>query len=42
VVAAVLLYRVLTCVPPMAIAGVCLLVWRRLGVLRIEPDAESG
>jgi uncharacterized protein (TIRG00374 family) len=36
VVAAVLLYRVLTYVPPIAIGGVCLLVWRRLGVLRIE------
>jgi putative heme transporter len=31
VVAAVLLYRVLTYVPPIAIGGVCLLVWRRLG-----------
>jgi hypothetical protein len=41
VVAAVELYRVLTCVPPMTI-GVCLLVWRRLGVLRIEPGTESG
>jgi uncharacterized membrane protein YbhN (UPF0104 family) len=30
----VLLYRVLTYVPPIAIGGVCLLVWRRLGVLR--------
>ncbi len=26
-----LLYRVLTYVPPIAIGGVCLLVWRRLG-----------
>jgi uncharacterized protein (TIRG00374 family) len=34
VVAAVLLYRVLTYVPPIAIGGVCLLVWRRLGVLK--------
>lgn len=33
VVAAVLLYRVLTYIPPIAIGGVCLLVWRRLGVL---------
>jgi uncharacterized protein (TIRG00374 family) len=31
VVAAVLLYRVLTYVPPIAVGGVCLLVWRRLG-----------
>jgi uncharacterized protein (TIRG00374 family) len=38
VVAAVLLYRVLTYVPPVAIGGICLLVWRRLGVLH----AESG
>jgi uncharacterized protein (TIRG00374 family) len=30
VVAAVLLYRVLTYVPPVAIGGVCLLVWRRI------------
>jgi uncharacterized protein (TIRG00374 family) len=30
VVAAVLLYRVLTYVPPIAAGGVCLLVWRRL------------
>ena len=32
VVAAVLLYRVLTYVPPIAIGGGCLIVWRRLGV----------
>jgi uncharacterized protein (TIRG00374 family) len=31
VVAAVLLYRVLTYVPPIAVGGICLLVWRRLG-----------
>jgi uncharacterized protein (TIRG00374 family) len=31
VVAAVLLYRVLTYVPPIALGGLCLLVWRRLG-----------
>jgi uncharacterized protein (TIRG00374 family) len=30
-VAAVLLYRVLTYVPPIALGGVCLIVWRRLG-----------
>jgi uncharacterized protein (TIRG00374 family) len=35
VVAAVLLYRALTYVPPIAIGGICLLVWRRLGVLQI-------
>jgi uncharacterized protein (TIRG00374 family) len=36
VVAAVLLYRVLTYVPPIAIGGICLLVWRRLGALHTE------
>jgi len=37
----VLLYRVLTYVPPIAVGGVCLLVWRRLG--GAVPDApESG
>lgn len=41
VVAAVLLYRVLTYVPPIAIGGVCLLVWRRLGVLRVLPTARE-
>ena len=38
VVAAVLLYRVLTYVPPVATGGVCLLIWRRLGIVH----AESG
>jgi uncharacterized protein (TIRG00374 family) len=33
VVAAVLLYRVLTYVPPIATGGICLLVWRRLGTV---------
>jgi uncharacterized protein (TIRG00374 family) len=33
VVAAVLLYRALTYVPPIAVGGVCLLVWRRIGGL---------
>jgi len=42
VVAAVLLYRMLTYVPPFAIGGISLLVWRRLGVLRIEPGTKSG
>ena len=41
VVAAVLLYRVLTYVPPIAIGGICLLVWRRLGVLDIAPSARE-
>jgi putative heme transporter len=41
VVAAVLLYRVLTYVPPIAIGGVCLLVWRRLGVLAVAPSARE-
>jgi uncharacterized protein (TIRG00374 family) len=36
VVAAVLLYRVLTYVPPIATGGICLLVWRRLGAVREE------
>jgi uncharacterized protein (TIRG00374 family) len=31
VVAAVLLYRALTYVPPVAFGGVCLLIWRRIG-----------
>jgi uncharacterized protein (TIRG00374 family) len=30
-VAAVLLYRVLTYIPPIAVGGVCLLIWRRIG-----------
>ena len=38
VVAAVLLCRVLTYVPPIAIGGVCLLFWRRLGVQHVEPE----
>jgi uncharacterized protein (TIRG00374 family) len=45
IVAAVLLYRALTYIPPIAIGGVCLLVWRRLGgavVARDVADAESG
>jgi putative heme transporter len=39
VVAAVLLYRVLTYVPPIAMGGVCLLVWRRLAGVRGESEA---
>jgi uncharacterized protein (TIRG00374 family) len=31
VVAGVLLYRVLTYVPPIAFGGICLLIWRRIG-----------
>jgi putative heme transporter len=44
VVAAVLLYRVLTYVPPIALGGICLLVWRRLGrALPVLPrGSESG
>ena len=43
VVAAVLLYRVLTYVPPIAIGGVCLLVWRRLGgAVPAPPSAPSS
>jgi uncharacterized protein (TIRG00374 family) len=41
VVAAVLLYRALTYVPPIAIGGVCLLVWRRHGVLEIAPSTRQ-
>jgi len=41
VVAGVLLYRVLTYVPPIAIGGICLLVWRRLGAVRAA-EPESG
>jgi uncharacterized protein (TIRG00374 family) len=41
VVAAVLLYRVLTYVPPIAIGGVCLLVWRRLGVLKTSEPGTA-
>ena len=42
VVAAVLLYRVLTYVPPIALGGVCLLVWRRLGARDPGAGAELG
>jgi uncharacterized protein (TIRG00374 family) len=42
VVAAVLLYRVLTYVPPIAIGGVCLLVWRRLGDAVPAPPSNSS
>jgi uncharacterized protein (TIRG00374 family) len=31
VVASVLIYRVLTYVPPIAFGGICLLIWRRIG-----------
>ena len=41
VVAAVLLYRVLTYVPPIAIGGVCLLVWRRLAGVEAAPPGGS-
>jgi uncharacterized protein (TIRG00374 family) len=41
VVAAVLLYRALTYVPPIAVGGVCLLIWRRIGRgTGIEPRVE--
>jgi putative heme transporter len=42
VVAAVLLYRVLTYVPPIAAGGVCLLIWRRLGRAVEVRGAGSG
>jgi uncharacterized protein (TIRG00374 family) len=38
VVAAVLLYRALTYVPPIAVGGVCLLVWRRIGGSQAAPS----
>ena len=37
VVAAVLLYRVLTFVPPIAVGSVCLLFWRRIGGAETAP-----
>ncbi len=40
VVAAVLLYRVLTFVPPIAVGGVCLLIWQRMG--GAPPPAEAA
>ncbi len=44
VVASVLLYRVLTYVPPIALGGVCLLVWRRLdrAIPALPRGSESG
>jgi uncharacterized protein (TIRG00374 family) len=36
-VAAVLLYRVLTFVPPVAFGGLCLLIWQRLGRSVVPP-----
>jgi putative heme transporter len=43
VVAAVLLYRALTYVPPIAFGGVCLLIWRRVGGRpAAEPDEASS
>jgi len=41
VVAAVLLYRVLTFVPPIATGGVCLLVWRRLDGAEPAPPSSG-
>jgi uncharacterized protein (TIRG00374 family) len=41
VVAAVLLYRVLTYVPPIAFGGLCLLVWRRVGERDVELPADA-
>ncbi|HEY1480931.1 MAG TPA: lysylphosphatidylglycerol synthase transmembrane domain-containing protein [Gaiellales bacterium] len=41
VVAGVLLYRVLTYVPPIAFGGICLLVWRRIGgAAELAPSAD--
>jgi uncharacterized protein (TIRG00374 family) len=42
VVAAVLLYRVLTYVPPIATGGICLLVWRRLAIVHADDPYASG
>jgi uncharacterized protein (TIRG00374 family) len=42
VVAAVLLYRVLTYVPPIAFGGICLLIWRRVGREREEIVRSTG
>jgi uncharacterized protein (TIRG00374 family) len=39
VVAGVLLYRVLTYVPPIAFGGICLLIWRRIGTRGSARDA---
>ena len=41
VVTAVLLYRVLTYIPPITIGGVCLLVWRRLDALTVQSSAQA-
>jgi uncharacterized protein (TIRG00374 family) len=42
VVSAVLLYRVLTYVPPIAIGGICLLVWRRLPERETDEPSTTG
>jgi uncharacterized protein (TIRG00374 family) len=42
VVSAVLLYRVLTYVPPIVIGGICLLVWRRLPQRETDEEPAAG
>jgi uncharacterized protein (TIRG00374 family) len=41
-VAAVLLYRVLTFLPPVGLGAVCLLIWRRVGRSTNPPPAPTG
>ena len=42
VVAAVLLYRVLTLVPPVALGALCVLIWRRMNpVVDDEPEPAA-
>ncbi|MFN8225029.1 MAG: lysylphosphatidylglycerol synthase transmembrane domain-containing protein [Gaiellales bacterium] len=42
VVAAVLLYRVATIVPTLALGGITMLVWRRIHPDRLHPPAQGG
>jgi uncharacterized membrane protein YbhN (UPF0104 family) len=42
VVSAVLLYRVLTYVPPIVVGGICLLVWRRLPERETDEPPAAG
>ena len=42
VVSAVLVYRVLTYVPPIAIGGICMLVWRRLPERETDEPPAAG
>jgi uncharacterized membrane protein YbhN (UPF0104 family) len=38
----VLLYRVLTYIPPIGFGGVCLLFWRRVGSRPSQPPAAES